>query len=169
MKKLLPLFAATLLLASCVSLPSDSPSPKTKDETTKVEKNNEAQIDEGEIQKGNGACPQILQMGFSQSFASMEPISKLKKSSKNDSVFLYFEIKDVNWDIKSIHVSAKAPNHDKESFDIDMDYQYQEQFFFIYPLSVGDTGTWTFTARAEDHAGNLSALRRCTIEISAEN
>ena len=163
MKKILPLLAATLLLTSCVTLPSgkSNPSPEKDSSANKV--------DEGEIKKGNGACPQILQMGFSKSFASMEPISKLKKTSKNDALFLYFEIKDVNWDIKSIHVSAQAPNHAKESFDIDMEYQYQEQFLFIHPLSAGDADTWTFTARAEDHAGNLSALRRCTIEISSEN
>ena len=161
MKRLILPLALIFLLVSCVTTGNAGADKKEQGQKQDKEKIS----DEGELRLGNGVCPEILQIGFTLSMSESPSSSQVKKSSEGSPVVLFLELKDKNWDIKCVHVKAESSNSASENFDINMDYQYAEQFMFAHPLTAGSPGKWTFRARAEDHAGNLSAVKRCSIEI----
>lgn len=161
MKRLILPLALIFLLISCAT--TGNTAGNAKEQGQKQDK--ERDFDEGELHIGNGVCPEILQIGFTVSMSESPSATQVKKTSEGSPVVLFLELKDKNWDIKCVHVKAESPNSASESFDINMDYQYAEQFLFAHPLTAGSSGKWTFRARAEDHAGNLSAVKRCSIEI----
>ncbi len=163
--------ALSILLSSCATSPDSSKPAREPKSGVKTEKTNDrtnADEDEGEILLGNGSCPKILRLGFTDLQMGSSEIHPVKESREKSPVFLFLELQDPNWDLKCVHIKAESPGSKTEEFDIELEYQYEERFLFMHPLTSSSHGKWTFTARAEDHAGNLSATKRCSIEIKPE-
>lgn len=157
------LFVHTMILLSLIfSLLIFSCATTTKTvEPTKV---STTEKKETKSESTNPLAPQILEMGFTSSFGKdSQSVQKIKSGKQ---AVLYMRLRDSEWNLAGVTITAQNGNKKAEPISINFDYQYQEEFVFAQSLDVPEEkGSWTFTAVAFDHGGHRSSAVKTTVTV----
>lgn len=139
---------SALILFSCATNKVQSQSPTGKQET--------------EVYDPRG--PQILDMGFSSSMGQNS--MAIQKIKGGNSAVLFMKLKDSEWDLSKIIVTAEKDGKKALPISIELGYQYEEEFVFAEKLDAPEEkGKWVFTATAYDHRGNKSKSMSTTVIV----
>lgn len=124
--------------------------------------------------EGGIVPPKITSMSFASSYYYMSMAQTtyynyISSSEINKKFYLVFNLNDEEKDIKEIHISVKALSGNtvqdgEKTFSVASMKKENETFNFSYSLS--EVGNFTFSAYAEDYAGNKSEIVEKTIEIT---
>ena len=144
----------SLLIFSCAT--TSMTAEPTKVSTTEKK--------EAKSESTNPLAPQILEMGFSSSFGKdSQSVQKIKSGKQ---AVLYMRLRDSEWNLAGVTITAQNGNKKAEPISINFDYQYQEEFVFAQSLDVPEEkGSWTFTAVAFDHGGHRSSAVKTTVTV----
>jgi hypothetical protein len=129
-------------------------------EAEKTEKTGAKAVEE----PGDPRAPQILDMGFSDNIGKESKTAASFKSG--GTAVLYMKLRDSEWDLSKVTVTAESKDKKAKPITIEFDYQYEEEFVFAEKLDVPvEKGIWTFTATAFDHQGRRSRSRTASITV----